>query len=332
LPTLLAIESSCDDTSASVIRDWAILSNVTYTQKIHEEYGGVVPEVASRQHHVSILPVVKAALDKAGITKHDLDGIAVTRGPGLMGSLLVGVSFAKSFAMALNLPIVEVHHMHAHILSHFAVEKKPIFPFICMTISGGHTQIVIVKAYNDMEVIGTTIDDAAGEAFDKTGKMLGLLYPAGMEIDRRAQLGQPKFSFSEPSMPNFDFSFSGFKTSVLYFLRDQIKLEPDFIQNNLDDLCASIQNSIVKILMNKLSKAVKHTGINQVAIAGGVAANSGMHKALRDKQEKEGWDIFIPPLQYCTDNAGMVAVAGYFKYLDKNFSDTNMAPDPKLLF
>jgi N6-L-threonylcarbamoyladenine synthase len=332
LPILLAIESSCDDTSAAIIKDWQILSNVTYTQTVHEAYGGVVPEVASRQHHVSIIPVVDAALRKADVRKDQLDGIAFTRGPGLMGSLLVGVSFAKSMAMALNIPLIEVHHMHAHILAHFAEEHKPTFPFLCLTVSGGHTQIVQVNAYNDMVILGSTIDDAAGEAFDKTGKMMGLVYPAGMEIDRRANKGTPKFSFSEPNMPGYDFSFSGFKTSVLYFLRDSKKDHPTFVEDNLDDLCASIQKSIVTILMNKLSKAVKETKIKRVAIAGGVAANSGLRNALLDKKQNEAWDTFIPALQYCTDNAGMVAVAGYFKYEDKLFSTIEVAPDPKLKF
>jgi N6-L-threonylcarbamoyladenine synthase len=332
LAILLAIESSCDDTSAAIIKDGKILSNVTFTQKVHEEYGGVVPEVASRQHHLSILPVVIAGLDKAGVKKEELDGIAVTKGPGLMGSLLVGVSFAKAMAMSLDIPLIEVHHMHAHILAHFAEENPPQYPFLCMTISGGHTQIVLVKNYDDMEILGSTIDDAAGEAFDKTGKMLGLLYPAGMEIDQRAKRGTARFTFSEPSMPNFDFSFSGFKTSVLYFLRDMQKENPNFISENLDDLCASIQKSIVTILMNKLKKAVKHTSIKSVAIAGGVAANSGIRNALLEMKDTEDWDIHVPALQYCTDNAGMVAIAGYYKYIDKKFSTLDMSPDPKMPF
>jgi N6-L-threonylcarbamoyladenine synthase len=332
LPILLAIESSCDDTSAAVVMDGLVLSNVVASQKIHELYGGVVPEVASRQHHIDILPVVKSALDKADITKSQLDAIAFTRGPGLMGSLLVGVNFAKGLALALDKPMIEVHHMHAHILAHFAEQPSPSFPFLCLTVSGGHTQIVLVKAYNEMEVLGTTIDDAAGEAFDKVGKMLGLGYPAGPEIDNRSKNGKPIFTFAEPNLPNLDFSFSGFKTSVLYFLQAELKKNKHFIDENLDNICASVQYSIVNILIKKIKKAVKQTGVTQVAIAGGVAANSGLRAALNKMIEEDNCKVFIPAFQYCTDNAGMIGIAAYYKYLDGVFVGQEIAPDPKLKF
>ncbi len=329
---ILAIESSCDDTSTAVIIDGKVFSNIVATQKIHELYGGVVPEVASRQHHIDILPVVKAALDKSAIEKNELDAIAFTRGPGLMGSLLVGVNFAKGLALSLSIPLIEVHHMHAHILAHFAEDNPPSFPFICLTVSGGHTQIVLVKAYNKMEVLGSTIDDAAGEAFDKTGKMMGLGYPAGPEIDRRAKIGKPIFNFAEPSMPGLDFSFSGFKTSVLYFLQAEQKKDSNFINNKIDDICASVQKTIINILLKKLEKAIKITGVNQVAIAGGVAANSGLRAALEDLKSDLGVEVFIPAFQYCTDNAGMIGIVAYYKYLDGIFVGQEVSPDPKLAF
>jgi N6-L-threonylcarbamoyladenine synthase len=330
--TILAIESSCDDTSASVVKDFEILSNVIFTQKIHAEYGGVVPEVASRQHDVKILSVVEKALAKAHVSKTELSAIAFTKGPGLLGSLLVGVNFAKGLALSLDIPMIEVHHMHAHILSHFAEDPKPRFPFLCLTISGGHTQIVMVKSYREMKVLGTTIDDAAGEAFDKTGKMMGLDYPAGMEIDRRAKLGKAIFKFAEPNMPNLDFSFSGFKTSVLYFLQGEMAKNKNFIQENLNDLCASIQETIINILMKKLDKAVIETGIKRVAIAGGVAANSGIKMRLEEYQIRKGWEVFIPKLEYCTDNAAMVGIAAYFKFEDKIFASHDVSPDPRYNF
>jgi N6-L-threonylcarbamoyladenine synthase len=332
LPTILAIESSCDDTSAAVIQNGHVLSNVLATQAIHEIYGGVVPEVASRQHHIDILPVVKGALDKANVSKYDLDAVAFTRGPGLMGSLLVGVNFAKGFALALDKPMIEVHHMHAHILAHFATAPSPSFPFLCLTVSGGHTQIVLVKAYNEMEVLGTTIDDAAGEAFDKVGKMIGLGYPAGPEIDKRSKNGNPIFVFAEPNLPNLDFSFSGFKTSVLYFLQAELRKNPQFIDGNLDHICASVQYAIVRILIKKIKKAVNQTGVSQIAIAGGVAANSGLRAALTTLAEEDNCQVFIPPFQYCTDNAGMIGIAAYYKYLDGVFVGQDVAPDPKLQF
>lgn len=329
---ILAIESSCDDTSASIIADGAVISNIVYSQKIHELYGGVVPEVASRQHHIDIVPAVMAALKQANTTMNELNAIAFTKGPGLLGSLLVGVSFAKGLALANNIPLIEVHHMHAHILAHFAEDPVPPFPFLCLTVSGGHTQIVKVEHYNHMTVLGETIDDAAGEAFDKIGKMMGLGYPAGPEIDKRAKLGNPVHSFQLPQIKDFDFSFSGFKTSVLYFLQKQMKENPNYISENLNDLCASVQKSIITILEKKLSKAVSATGIKTVAIAGGVAANSGLRQMLELKQKNENWHVFIPALQYCTDNAGMIAVAAYYKYLDGIFCGHDAVPEPRYQF
>lgn len=324
--TLLGIESSCDDTSAAVLKDGNILSNCVANQEAHQLYGGVVPEVASRAHQVNIIPVVDMALKKAGVTKEELDGIAFTRGPGLMGSLVVGVSFAKAFAMALDIPLVEVNHMDAHILAHFIDAPRPTFPFLCLTVSGGHTQIVIVRDHMDMEVIGKTIDDAAGEAFDKTGKLLGLNYPAGPLIDKYAREGTAVFDFVEPRIKDLDFSFSGLKTAILYFLKRKIKENPNFIEENLADICASVQARIVSILMNKLVKATKQTGIKQIAIAGGVSANSGLRAALQSKGEELGWETYIPQLQYCTDNAAMIAMAGYFKYQKGIFSGQDVTP------
>ena len=324
--TILAIESSCDDTSAAIIRDGAVLSNCIANQEAHRQYGGVVPEVASRAHQANIIPVVDLALKKAGIRKEEVTAVAFTRGPGLMGSLLVGTSFAKAYALSFQLPLIEVNHMQAHVLAHFAEEPKPEFPFLCLTVSGGHTQIIRVRDYLDMEVLGETIDDAAGEAFDKSGKLLGLGYPAGPEIDRLARQGTPRFEFPEPAVPGVNFSFSGLKTSILYFLRDQVAANPDFIRENLPDLCASIQHSIVTILLKKLRKAARQTGIKQVAIAGGVSANSGLRAALEELGAKEGWTTYIPRFEFCTDNAAMIGVTAYYKYLKGEFCTQDAAP------
>ena len=329
---ILAIESSCDDTSAAVLQDGNILSNIVSSQMIHQIYGGVVPELASRQHHVDIIPVVSKALEVAGVKKEDLDAIAFTKGPGLMGSLLVGVCFAKGLALSLKLPLIEIHHMHAHILAHFAESPYPKFPFLCLTVSGGHTQIVKVEGYNKLEVLGQTIDDAAGEAFDKVGKMLGLNYPAGQEIDNRAGLGQAVYEFAHPVVPDLDFSFSGFKTSVLYFLQKEVTKNSDFIDQNINDLCASVQSAIINILMKKLKKAVKLTGIKEVAIAGGVSANSGLRGALTEAGQMNGWNIYIPSMQFCTDNAGMIAIAAYYKFKDGLFATQETSPDPRYAF
>ena len=296
--TILAIESSCDDTAAAVICDGVVLSNCVANQDAHMQYGGVVPEVASRAHQANIVPVVDLALKKAGVKKEEIDAIGFTRGPGLMGSLIVGTSFAKSFALALGLPLIEVNHMHAHVLAHFAEDPKPNFPFLCLTVSGGHTQIVLVRSFMDMEVIGQTADDAAGEAFDKSGKLLGLGYPAGPLVDKLAQQGRARFPFPEPSMEGLNFSFSGLKTSILYFLKKQMAENPKFIEENLQDISASIQESIVTILLKKLRKATRQTGIKEVAIAGGVSANSGLRNAFLAMGEKEGWATFIPAFQY----------------------------------
>ena len=324
--TILAIESSCDDTSASVLRDGVVLSNAVAGQKAHEKYGGVVPEVASRAHLENIIPVVNLALTQAGVAATDLDAIAFTRGPGLMGSLLVGVSFAKSYALALGIPMVEVNHMEAHVLAHFAEAPKPAFPFLCLTVSGGHTQIVEVRDYLDLEVLGETIDDAAGEAFDKTGKLLGLPYPAGPHIDRLAREGTPRFDFPEPQVGELEFSFSGLKTSILYFLKRELKKNPDFIDENLADICASVQDRIVSILLNKLERAAEKTGITRLAVAGGVSANSALRQGLHDLCAQHGWGSFVPAFQFCTDNAGMIAVAGYRKYLAGQFVDQSVSP------
>ena len=331
---ILGIESSCDDTAASVICNGKILSNLVARQHIHEEYGGVVPELASRAHQQNIVPVVDQALAKAGITKQDLNAVAFTRGPGLMGSLLVGTSFAKSFAYGLNIPIIDVNHMQAHILAHYIDEEgfeKPTFPFLAMTISGGHTQIVKVNHYFDMEVIGETIDDAVGEAYDKSGKVLGLGYPAGPEIDKRAQKGNPKaFQFTKPKVDGLNFSFSGLKTAILYFVQRETKINPYFIKENIDDICASIQYTIIGILVDKLKLASKQTGINQIAIGGGVSANSGIRKALKDGEEKFGWKTYIPKFEYTTDNAAMIAIVGYLKYLEEDFTTHDVMASARL--
>lgn len=322
---ILGIESSCDDTSAAVIKDGVLLSNVTASQAVHEAYGGVVPELASRAHQQNIVPVVSEALKRAGVSKDELSAVAFTRGPGLMGSLLVGVSFAKGFARALGIPMVEVNHLQGHVLAHFIkepdeVHASPKFPFLCLLVSGGNSQIIRVNAYNDMEVLGQTIDDAAGEAIDKCSKVMGLGYPGGPIIDKLARQGNPKaYTFSKPHIPGYDYSFSGLKTSFLYSLRDWMKDDPDFIEHHKVDLAASLEHTIVDILMEKLRRAVKDTGINEVAVAGGVSANNGLRNAFREHAAKYGWNIYIPKFGYTTDNAAMIAMTGYFKYQDKDF-------------
>jgi len=323
---LLGIESSCDDTSAAILKDGQILSNCVANQDIHKLYGGVVPEVASRAHQVNIIPVVDQAIKKAGIKKEEINAVAFTRGPGLIGSLIVGVSFAKAFAMSLGIPIIEVNHMQAHVLAHFAEDPKPSFPFLCLTVSGGHTQIIKVKDHLTMELLGETIDDAAGEAFDKTGKLMGLDYPAGPLIDKFAKEGQAIYEFPEPKIPGLNFSFSGLKTSILYFLRKQLKEDPDFIQKHRNDICASVQDRIVSILLKKLTRAAKETGIKEIAIAGGVSANSGLRQTLKDTGEELGWNTYIPRFEFCTDNAAMIAVTGYYKYLNGLFAEQNATP------
>lgn len=329
--TILGIESSCDDTSAAVIRDGILASNIIASQKVHEEYGGVVPELASRAHQQNIVPVVDAALRHAGIDKHDLSAIAFTRGPGLLGSLLVGTSFAKGLSLGLDIPIVDVNHLHGHVLSHFIRKKEddtvPEFPYLCLLISGGNSQIILVKSPSDMEVLGQTIDDAAGEAFDKCAKVIGLPYPGGPHIDRLAAEGNPaRFKFSKPRIPGLDYSFSGLKTSFLYTLRDNIKIDPDFIEKNKADLAASLQATIIDILLSKLKKAVEMTGVHTVAIGGGVSANSGVRNAVAEYCNNNGLTAFIPERAFTTDNAAMVAIAGYFKFLDKQFCKYDAAP------
>lgn len=324
---ILAIESSCDDTSAAVLVDGKILSNVVYTQKIHEEFGGVVPELASRKHEQKIVPVVMKAIKDACIDKKDLSAIAFTRGPGLVGSLLVGVCFAKSMALALDIPIIEVNHMQAHILSNFIDNPDLELPFICFTVSGGHTQLVLVRSPYDMELLGTSIDDAAGEAFDKAAKMLKLDYPGGPLIDKYAQLGDDKkFRFAKPRMENYDFSFSGLKTSILYFIQKQVKENPNFIEENMNDLCASIQKAIVDTLIDKFEKSIIEFQVKQIAIAGGVSANSRFRQATLDLAAKYNIRANIPSFQYCTDNAGMIAIAAYFKYQKQDFSSQDVEP------
>ncbi len=324
---ILAIESSCDETSASIVIDGKVQNNVVATQSIHKEYGGVVPELASRAHQQSIVPVVNKAMNEAGVTPKDLSAIAFTRGPGLLGALLVGTSFAKSMALALDIPLIDVNHMQAHILAHFIDDPKPSFPFICLTVSGGHTQLVLVKGYTQMEVIGQTRDDAVGEAFDKAAKMLGLTYPGGPLIDKYAKLGDPtKFSFPNTSMPGLDYSFSGIKTAILYFLRDELKKDPDFISKNMNDLAASIQQALIKMLLNKLNRAAREHKINEIAIAGGVSANTGLREALEQMKLEKGWNVYIPDFQYCTDNAGMIAMAAHFKFVAKEFVGLEVGP------
>lgn len=328
---ILAIESSCDDTSAAVLRDERLLSNVIASQKVHEQYGGVVPELASRAHQQNIVPVVDTALKRAGVKANDLDAVAFTRGPGLLGSLLVGVSFAKSFALSLGIPLIEVNHLQAHVLSHFIQQddeyEPPEFPMMCLLVSGGHTQILLLHSHFDMELIGQTIDDAAGEAIDKAAKIMDLGYPGGPIIDRLAKDGNPDaYQFATPNIAGFDFSFSGIKTSFLYYLRDRLKEEPDFIEKNKADLCASIQKCIVGFLLKKFEKAVVKYRVRQVAIAGGVSANSALRAGVAQLGVKHHWKVFVPTMQFCTDNAAMVGIAGYYKYLRGEFADIALAP------
>lgn len=333
---ILAIESSCDDTGAAVLCNEKVLSNVVAKQEIHEAYGGVIPELASRAHQQNIVPTVDVALKKAGITPKDLSAIAFTQGPGLMGSLLVGGSFAKSMSMALNIPLIAVNHMHAHILAHFIEEegyKKPKFPFLALTISGGHTQIVKVNSFVEMEILGETTDDAVGEAFDKTAKILGFPYPGGPLIDKHAKNGNPKaFSFTKPKVNGLNFSFSGLKTQILYFIQKEVQKNPNFIEENLDDICASIQHIIIQILMDKLKLAVNETGIRQIAIGGGVSANSGIRSALKETETKYGWKTFIPKFEYTTDNAAMIGIVGFHKYRLGIFSNTEIVSKARMEF
>jgi N6-L-threonylcarbamoyladenine synthase len=330
---ILGIETSCDDTSVSILRDFSVLSNVTANQLIHERYGGVVPELASRSHQENIIQVVDSAISKANVSVDDIDAVAFTQGPGLLGSLLVGTSFAKSFALARKIPLMAVHHMKAHILAHFiddAGSQKPEFPFLCLTVSGGHTQIVLVHDINNMEILGKTIDDAAGEAFDKAAKMFGLSYPGGPLIDQHARNGNPNaFQFSKPKIQGLDFSFSGLKTSILYFIQRELKKNQHFVEDNLSDLCASVQHVIVEILIEKIKKAMDITGIKKVAISGGVSANKALREALI-KLEKQGCSVFIPKFEYCTDNAAMIAIAGKFLFDQKIFSDQSISAQSKL--
>ncbi len=328
---ILAIESSCDETSAAVLCDGRILSNVVATQSVHEQYGGVIPELASRAHQQNIVPVVDKAIHDANITKSMLNAVSFTKGPGLLGSLLVGVSFAKSLALALKIPLIEVNHMQAHILAHFIDEPKPAFPFLCLTVSGGHTQIVVVKDYLDMTVIGETQDDAVGEAFDKTAKILGLPYPGGPLVDKYAKEGKPlPHKFPDVETPGLNFSFSGIKTAFLYFIRDNKAKDENFIEKNLPDICASIQTTLVEILMKKLRKAIRETGIKEVAIAGGVSANSGLRNTLIKEGKDKGWNIYIPKFEYCTDNAAMIAAAAYIKYQKNDFTSQDCSPDTRM--
>ena len=331
---ILGIESSCDDTSASVIYNGKVISNVVANQEIHAKYGGVVPELASRAHQQNIVPVVQQAIEQANITKHDLNAIAFTRGPGLMGSLLVGTSFAKSFALGLNIPLIDINHMQAHILAHFIIEedsKIPPFPFVCLTISGGHTQIVKITNHFDMEILGETIDDAVGEAFDKSAKILGLPYPGGPLIDKYGQIGNPKaYQFTKPKVGDLQFSFSGLKTGILRFIQKNVKENLNFIEENLHDICASIQHTIVEILMDKLKNTVKQTDIKHIAIAGGVSANSEIRKRLELAEKHWGWTTYVPKFEYTTDNAAMIAIAGYLKYLNNDFSDISVTAKARL--
>ncbi|MEM6395610.1 MAG: tRNA (adenosine(37)-N6)-threonylcarbamoyltransferase complex transferase subunit TsaD [Bacteroidota bacterium] len=330
MAVILAIESSCDDTSAAIVRDGKVLSNLTANQAVHVQYGGVVPEHASRAHQRNILPVVSVALDESGLTVEDIDAVAFTRGPGLIGSLMVGVSFAKGFALARDLPLIEIDHMMAHVLAHFAEPPYPDFPFLCLTVSGGHTQITLVKDHLDHEIIGRTIDDAAGEAFDKTGKLLGLSYPAGPQIDKLAKLGQPILEFARPQVEGLDFSFSGLKTSILYRLQKEKRSDPEFVKRELNNICASVQQIIIDILMEKLLMAAKQTGIKHLAIAGGVSANSGLRTALNELAENEDFHVYMPRFEYCTDNAAMIGVTAHFKYQQGEFAALDVAPAARL--
>ncbi len=332
--TILAIESSCDDTSAAIVRDGYVLSNLIASQDVHKAYGGVVPELASRAHQANIVPVVSEAIKRAGITVDDIDAVAFTRGPGLLGSLLVGTSFAKGFALSKSIPLIEVNHLHAHVLVHFIQQedqKTPQFPFLCLLVSGGHTKIIVLHNPLEMTTLGNTIDDAAGEAFDKCGKVMGLNYPAGPAIDKLASTGNPHaFTFAKPTVKDLDFSFSGLKTNFLYFLRDRLKEDEHFIENNLADLCASLQYTIVDILVSKLIKASKLTGIKEIGIAGGVSANGGLRNRLIDEAKKRRWNLFLPKFSFTTDNAAMIGIVGYFKYLKGEFIGQDVAPLARL--
>ncbi|MBL7846090.1 MAG: tRNA (adenosine(37)-N6)-threonylcarbamoyltransferase complex transferase subunit TsaD [Cyclobacteriaceae bacterium] len=332
-PTILAIESSCDETSASVISNGKVLNNIIASQNVHHKYGGVVPELASRAHQRKIIDVVDEAMTSAGVKPTNLDAVAFTRGPGLMGALLVGGSFAKGLAWAAGLPLIDVDHMQAHILAHFIDDPVPSFPFLCLTVSGGHTQLVVVRDYLDMEIIGETQDDAAGEAFDKAAKIMGLPYPGGPLIDRYAREGNPdRFRFPDTDMPGLDFSFSGIKTAFLYFIRDHVAADPAFVERNLPDICASLQAKLIRMLLDRLEQASRQTGIREIALAGGVSANSGLREALRERAAKQGWNIFVPELAYCTDNAAMIAMAAHFKFLNGQFAPADIAPVPNLHF
>jgi len=335
---ILGIESSCDDTSAAIVRDRHLLSNVVAGQEVHQKYGGVVPELASRAHQQNIVPVVDRALKEAGVLRSEIDAVAFTRGPGLLGSLLVGTSFAKGFSAALGIPMIEVNHLHAHILAHFiesdiSGSSSPSFPFVCLLVSGGHTQLVVARDHHHMEIIGRTIDDAAGEAFDKCAKLLGLPYPGGPHVDRLAQRGDGSiYRFNKPRIDGFDYSFSGLKTSFLYFLRDHLKKDPEFVEKNREDLAASLQQTIIDILIHKLKLVMKETGIDQVALAGGVSANSGLRSAMEKEAQLHGWKLFIPPLSYTTDNAAMIAITGYYRYLEGQFASDDIAPLARMYF
>jgi N6-L-threonylcarbamoyladenine synthase len=330
---ILGIESSCDETAAAICLDGKILSNYIASQKVHEKYGGVVPELASRAHQQNIVPVVDVAIKEAGISKKDITAIAITKGPGLMGALLIGSSFAKGLALALNVPLIGVNHMQAHIMAHFIDDPKPDFPFICLTVSGGHTQLVLVKDYLDMEIIGQTIDDAAGEAFDKAAKMLGLPYPGGPLIDKYAKAGNSRrFRFAEPKVDGYNYSFSGLKTSILYFLEREMALDKQFINENIMDLCSGVQQTIVHILTKQLKQAVNDFGVTNVAIAGGVSANSGLRAKLIELGQKHGWKVFIPKFEYCTDNAAMIAISGHYLYQKGAFESQDFCPEPRLQF
>lgn len=331
-PLILAIESSCDDTSAAVLAGRKVMSNVIASQLSHRLYGGVVPEVASREHQEKIVAVVAQALETAGVDRRQIEAVAFTRGPGLAGSLMVGTSFAKAFALARRLPLIEVNHMQAHVAAHLIDPPFPEFPFLCLTVSGGHTQIVLVHSPVSMEILGETVDDAAGEAFDKTGKLLGLPYPAGPEIDKLARQGNPVYSFPIPDMPGYQFSFSGLKTAILYFLQRQQELDPQFAEKNKADICASVQHTIIRILLKKLQLAARETGIRHIGIAGGVAANSGLRTTLQELGREQGWQVYIPQFQYCTDNAAMIGIAAYFKYLRADFVLQDVSPDARMSF
>ncbi len=336
ITTILGIETSCDDTAAAIVENGYILSNKIAGQEVHKWYGGVIPELASRAHQQNIIPVVEQALDEAGKTKDDINAVAFTRGPGLMGALLVGTSFAKGFSLALNIPLIEVNHLHAHILSNFIIKKGenknlPEFPFLCLLVSGGHTQLVIISDYLEMELIGQSFDDAAGEAFDKCAKVVGLPYPGGPFIDNYAKNGDPAaYNFSKPDIKNYDFSFSGLKTAFLYFIRDRIKEDKEFISNNLNNICASIQNSIITVLLDKLIKASDEKGIKEIAIAGGVSANSELRRRIINEGAKRHWNVYIPEFEYSTDNAAMIAVTGYYKYLGRIYSNQDVTPSARL--